>query len=382
MPTQAAEQILASAMASTGLSDFGPQEFQAPLRVLGADLDDPTLAGGLADTVAGFARVSLEKRLRLLARRKTHSEIGEEVIDRPVFVIGLPRTGTSALVDLMAQDPAARAPLQWEVKHLDELDDRASWSNDPRIDALEADFQRLSEINPVVALGLHTYGARLPEECNSFMSMSLWSPSLAVHGHLPRYSEWIRFATLQNPYRLHRYVLQHLQHYGRGGRWTLKSPWHVFDLPAILDEYPDAVFIQTHRDPLQLMPSMCGLYATIRGQGPGDPGRRQTGRELANLWGTGLQRGMIARRDPALDARVFDISHRALLDDPLNVLRSVYERFGWGFTSEAETQARNWIKAPAQHLSSVKFSLGEFGLDEAAVEAAFGDYRERFGSLF
>ena len=91
---------------------------------------------------------------------------------------------------------------------------------------------------------------------------------------------------------------------------------------------------------------------------------------------------MIARRDPALDARVFDISHRALLDDPLNVLRSVYERFGWGFTSEAETQARNWIKAPAQHLSSVKFSLGEFGLDEAAVEAAFGDYRERFGSLF
>lgn len=376
------EQFLAQAIEATGLSDFGGDEFHTPLRVLAADLEHSDLPTNLSRTIRSVVASNLENRLKLLARRTAAPAIAAEVIEQPLFVIGLPRTGTSALVDLLAQDPAARAPLHWEVEHLVDITDRATWAEDPRIAALEARFEAASRTNPVVALGLHTYGARLPEECNNFMSMGLWSPSIAVHGHLPRYSEWLRFSSLPRPYALHRCVLQHLQHYGAAGRWTLKSPFHVFDLPAILAEYPDAVFIQTHRDPLQLMASMCGLYATIRGQGAGDPGRAETGRELVRLWGTGLQRAMAARQDPALDGRVFDLSHRVFLRDPMGALASVYDRFGWSFSDEAQARARRWIEAPAQHLSSVKFSLGEFGLDEGAVEEAFGPYRERFGALF
>lgn len=376
------ERLLAAATQATGLADFGDDGFRTGLRVIAADLEASSLAPEVANTLRGSLVSHLQMRLKLIARRSAEPAIAEEVIKRPLFVIGLPRTGTTAFVDLLAQDPTVRAPLQWEVRHLADLHDKAAWANDPRIEALEVQLQAASQANPVVALGLHNYGARLPDECNSFLSLAMWSPSLSALAHLPRYSEWLRFAASDGAYLTHRYVLQHLQHYGPPGRWTLKSPFHVFDLPGVLAEYPDAVFVQTHRDPVQLMASNCGLLATIRRQGPGSPGRMETGREMAELWGTGLQRALAARRDPLLDGRVLDLSHRDFLADPLGTLRCVYERFGWRFDGQVEARARAWIDAPAQHLSSVKFSLEDFGLDEAKVEAAFGLYRERFGAYF
>lgn len=377
-----AEEFVAAAQRATGLLDFGGDGFRAGLRVLVDDLEHSHLSPALATAVRGLIAQNLEKRLKLVGRRRLTPAIADEKIDRPVFVIGLPRTGTTALVDLLAQDPAVRSPLQWETAHLVELSDPSSWQSDSRIDALQALLDAASRSNPIVALGLHTYGARLPDECNTFMTMNFWSPNLAVAGHLPRYSDWLRFATPPQRYRLHKWVLQHLQHFGRGGRWTLKSPFHAFDLPGILAEYPNAVFVQTHRNPVQLMASMCGLYATIRGEGPADPRRAQTGLELVRLWGTGMQRAMAARRDPDLDARVMDLSHRELLASPLGAVRRVYERFGFRLSAEAETRMRRWIDAPAQHVSSVKFTLAEFGLDEAGVDAAFGRYRDRFSALF
>jgi hypothetical protein len=167
------------------------------------------------------------------------------------------------------------------------------------------------------------------------MATSLWSPNISVGAHLPAYSAWLRHAHVPDAYRLHRSTLQYLHHYGRGGRWVLKSPFHLFDLPAILAAYPDAVFIQTHRDPRQVMPSMCGLHAHIRGEMASEKGRRRTGRELSASWGTGDQRAVAARRDPAVDARVLDGSHRAFVEDPRHVLASVYDWFDWSYDDAA-----------------------------------------------
>ncbi len=121
-----ADQILTAAYATTGFRDFGPDEFRTPLRVLGSDLEGAALTDALRDKLVRYITANLERRLRLLARRESNPRIAAEVIDHPVFVIGLPRTGTSALVDLMAQDPAARAPMQWEIKQLENLSDRAT----------------------------------------------------------------------------------------------------------------------------------------------------------------------------------------------------------------------------------------------------------------
>jgi hypothetical protein len=375
-----AEAFLKKARSSTALDDFGDEGFMAGLRVLASDLDHSGLPDTWAQQLRGIIESNLENRLRLLAVRGANPGVAEEAIERPLFVIGLPRTGTSALVDMLAQDPAARVLLQWEMLHLSEVLDRDTWATDPRIAEVEAVFQNAPRAH--AAMGLHTYGATLPDECNVPMTMNLQGPNMSVLGHLPRYNEWTRLSRMQQPYALHKYVLQHLQHFGRGGRWTLKSPFHVFDIPGLLESYPDAVFVQTHRDPLQLIPSLCGLYSTIRGEGPGDPGRAVTGREIVDLWGTGLQRLMAARMDPAVDRRILDLSHRQMISDPLGTVRTVYERFDLPFDADVEERMQKWIAAPAQHMSPVKFKLDEFGLTPNLVEAAFGPYRERFADLF
>jgi hypothetical protein len=366
-----------------GLEDFGDNdEFRVGLRVLLAAIEEVDLPLAVRDAFQTNWIISLETRLRLVQLRRDRPEIAAERIEGPLAVIGLPRTGTTALVDLLAQDPAARAPLQWEPVNLFPPANPDHWKDDPRIALVQSALDEAAISTPFVALGLHTFGATLPDECNSFLALDFWSPNLTAPLALPAYTEWLRLGRLQHPYTTHRWVLQHLQAHGPAGRWTLKSPFHAFALSEFIAEYPDAMFVQTHRDPIELMPSMSGLYSTIRGENPGDPARNDTGQELLSLWGTGLQRCLAARRDPAVDARVFDVSQRAMIADPFGTLHSVYDHFGLEFSAEAERGARAWLEHPAQHMSSVKFTLADFGLDPDQVEVAFGGYRHRFGDFF
>lgn len=205
-------------------------------------------------------------------------------------------------------------------------------------------------------------------------------PEPCVGSHLPRYLEWITTTHLGRPYLSHHWVLQHLQAHGPEGRWTLKSPFHLFDLPALLTEYPGAMLVQTHRDPSDTMASMAGLYALIRGQEPGSAGAIETGREVAAFWSAGLKRAMAARRDPAVDERVLDLRHRDLAAEPLMTVRQVYDHFGLPFTPKAEQAMTAWLANPAQHMSSIRFDRRDFGLDDDYLDECFGSYRERFGA--
>lgn len=375
--------LMAQAVAATGLADFGEHDdFRVGLRVLINEVDAVGVTGEDRATLEAGWVTALATRLQLIHARTTQPSIAGEHIEGPLAVIGLPRTGTTALVDLLAQDPAARAPLQWETVNLFPPPNKSEWASDQRIAQLQAMFDEMAPVNPIVALGLHTFGALLPDECNSFLSLDFRSPNLSVMGGMPRYSEWLRHGGIEHPYATHRIVLQHLQAHGPSGRWTLKSPFHNFAIPQFLAEYPGAMLVHTHRDPIELMPSMCGLYSTIRGQNRDDPGRAATGRELVELWGTGMQRGLAARLDPAINARVFDVSHRAMAADPIGTVQSVYERFDLPYTPAAERAMQHWLHHPSQHISSIKFTLAEFGLDKEQVEEGFGDYRARFGHLF
>lgn len=380
--TLSEDALLESIVAQTGLSDFGGEAFRVGLRVAIAAAAEADLTDQKRQALQAVWRGHLEKRLRLVELRKRRPEITREVIQAPLAVIGLPRTGTTALVDLLAQDPAARTAMQWETANLFPPPRKEDWANDPRIAETQARMDAEAQSNPMVKLGLHTPGARLPDECNSFMSMDFWTPNIGAPALLPRYAEWLKLSRPDRPYATHRWVLQHLQAHGPAGRWVLKSPFHCFGLAELLAEYPDAMFVQTHRDPVDLLASNAGLLSTIRGFGPGDPGRLGTGREQVQLWGTGLQRCLSARMDPALDARVLDISHREVVDAPMETLKRVYAHFDLAFTAEAEQGVRTWLQSPAQHKSSVRFTLEDFGLTAADVETAFGPYRERFSSYF
>jgi hypothetical protein len=376
-------ELMDRAREASGLSDFGADEdFRVGLRVLIAAADDAGIDGDLRVALEAGWVAGLTTRLRLVESRTQQPDIGEQRIEGPLAVIGLPRTGTTALVDVLAQDPAARAPMQWETANLFPPASRDAWDRDPRIAAMQDAFDAAADTNPIVALGLHTFGAMLPDECNSMLTAEFWSPNLTAAYPMPLYSAWLRHARPARPYRTHHWLLQHLQAHGPAGRWTLKSPFHAFAVRAFVDEYPDAMLVQTHRDPAELMPSMCGLYATIRGFGPGHPGRIDTGKELLELWGTGMQRCLADRSDPVLGARVFDVSHRAMTADPMGTVRSIYEHFDLPLTADAASAMEHWIAHPVQHRSSVRFTLEDFGLDRDQVEAAFGDYRSRLGRYF
>jgi len=376
-------ELMARAGAACGLSDFGSDEgFRVGLRVLVAAIDDAGIDGDLRSALEAGWVAGLVTRLQLVESSAQRPAIAEERIEGPLAVIGLPRTGTTALVDLLAQDPAARAPMQWETANLFPPASKHDWDSDPRIAAMQEAFDAATDTNPIVALGLHTFGAMLPDECNSMLTTEFWSPNLTAAHPIPIYSAWLRHSRPARPYRTHHRILEHLQAHGPAGRWTLKSPFHAFALREFIDEYPDAMLVQTHRDPADLMPSMCGLYATIRGLGPGHAGRVETGKELLALWGTGMQRCLADRSDPALDARIFDVSHRAMTTDPMGTIRSIYEHFDLPLTADAVAAMDRWISNPVQHRSSVKFTLEDFGLDPDQVEAGFGDYRTRLGQYF
>jgi hypothetical protein len=375
--------LMEMAATQCGLSDFGPSNtFRVGLRILVAAADEARWEGEIRAALEAMWIADLVTRLRLVELRKQQPAIAAEKIQGPLAVIGLPRTGTTALVDLLAQDPAARAPMQWETPNLFPPATKATWANDPRIAQVQAGLDASAATNPAVTMGLHFFGAMLPDECNSLLTTEFWSPNLTAWCPMPAYSEWLRFGRPTRPYETHHWLLQHLQAHGPAGRWTLKSPFHAFAITEFIDEYPDAMFVQTHRDPVELMPSMCGLYSAIRGEGPGDPRRIATGKELLAQWGTGLQRSLADRRDPEVNARIFDVSHRQMAADPLGTVRSVYQHFDLDLGAEAEGAMRRWIDNPTQHHSATKFTLADFGLDRDEIEAGFGDYRARLGQYF
>ncbi|MGE0383972.1 MAG: sulfotransferase [Gammaproteobacteria bacterium] len=375
--------LLQQARQATGLSDFGGEEFRPGLRVLLAALSESEHPPPVREALLGQCLQLLRTRLHLAAARVADPGIAAERIDAPIFVIGLPRTGTTALVDLMAQDPAARALMQWEVAAgIHPPPRRDAWASDPRIAEVDRMLAAHPGMSAIAALGQHTPGAMLPDECNNLLTLEFWTPNFSAATPLPRYTHWYRAAPPWNPFRFHRCVLQHLQHHGPVGRWTLKSPPHIFALSLLDQVYPDAMIVQTHRDPRQVMPSLCGLHATLRGYARGDRRYLHTGPELLDLWSEGMRRCIAARQDPALDARVLDIRHRDLAADPFAALERIYAQFGLDFSPAAQARFRAWIAQPVQQHSSVKFTLEEFGLDAASVDAAFAGYRERYGEYF
>ncbi len=380
-------RLMAEASAATGLADFGGEQFRKRLRILLADLDAPGLSGTLRDHFLADWRGRLETRLKLMAVRAANPAVATQRIERPLIVTGLPRTGTTALIDLLAQDIAARVLYHWETAHLVPPADPDHWHDDPRIAATQAMLEAVEHpvVKAVVEAGLHSYGAMLPEECNTIQILDFWGaryPGEPEALHLTRGSDYIQWCTAERPYHFHKMVLQHLQAHGPRGRWTLKCPGHLFSIAEMAAEYDDARFIQTHRDPVATLTSLCGLTAIIRQQGPGHPGRPATGRYILERWGAALQRCLAARTDPAIDARFLDLAHRQIASEPLAAARTIYTHFDLPLSEETVSRMERWIAQPAQHESKTRFALADFGLTPDDVEVVIGPYRERFAAFF
>lgn len=377
-----AEALLERAARRSGSDDFGDPAFLEPLGVLAASLEREgalTTLGRI--TVRSDLLRLLENRLRMVDTCKRHPEILAGEVPAPLFVVGLPRTGTSILHELLAQDPANRTPMTWEVMHPWPPPERVSFETDPRIERVERHFTGIERLIPGFKR-MHPMGARLPQECVALTAHDFASLIFASTHRLPAYTEWLDAADLGFVYASHRRQLQYLQWRCPAERWALKSPGHLWALDALLAVYPDARIVQTHRDPLRVVASLASLVNLLRRLASDDVDPHAVGREWTRRLADGLGRAMRVRDAlPGADAdRFLDVHFDDFMADEIGTVRRIYAHCGWEFSAEAERRMRAFLAAhPRGEHGAHRYTLADAGLDPAAERRRYADYVERFG---
>jgi Sulfotransferase family len=327
------------------------------------------------DSVVGH----LVNRLRLEQDRRRYPDIATQPIYRPIVITGLPRSGSTLLHSLMAQDPANRAPQTWEMLTPSPPPDDATYARDPRIATTEQRLRWLDRLVPEFKK-IHPVGARLPEECVVILSHSFLSSQFCSMYVVPSYQSWVRAQNLLPAYQLHRRFLQHLQWRCRGDRWVLKAPAHLPALGELCAVYPDVGVIMTHRDPLEVLPSEASLHTVLRQIFSDAVDPTAVGREVTELTADEIRVGLQARdRGCAPPEQFLDVRYRDLVTDPIGTVRSAYAHFDIPFTPIAEARMRQFLAdSPKDKHGAHVYSLSHFGLDADEERRRYRNYRERF----
>ncbi len=322
----------------------------------------------------------LSHRLLLTEYRKRNHSVAYEKIDHPLFIIGLPRTGTTLLYGLLAEDPAHRAPLSWEVDDPVPPAETASYATDPRIESTRKRFEQVGRLAPGFQ-AIHPVGALMPQECIVTTASEFMSIRFQMCFDVPSYDDWLLQQDMKETYLHHRRFLQHMQFRHKRERWILKSPGHLGPLDALFDVYPDAMVIQTHRDPLRVIPSVASLEYTMRLVSSDEVDPARVGRQMLRTWSALLDQGIAARaRKPERESRILDLSMREIVSAPLATVEKIYRHFGLDLSVEARTRMQAYLaRHPKDEFGTHRYSLEDFSLDRDEVDAAFKGYRERFG---
>lgn len=375
---QSATELVEDVTSETGLSDFGGDSFLEGLDRLTDSLRTEGELNEIGEQIFGVRlRSALENRLRVEETIRAHPEIADEVVEGPIVILGLPRTGTTATSQLVALDPAIRSLRLWESTSPVPPPESATENDDPRIAQAEAGLQMMYETFPRMR-SLHFETATGPTECLDLLSMEFRTAHYDGMAHVPSYTDWVVDCDMALAYRYHRRVLQLLQWHCPPRLWHLKTPVHMFALDSLAAAYPDAMFLWTHRDPAEVLGSVCSLIAYTRSWVSDRDDSGVIGEQQVELWREALLRA-VAYRERVGEERFCDISFAEMQKDPVAVLGGAYDRLGLVMSVEAERRMTEWRVAnpPGAH-GTHDFSLDEFGLTAEHVRERFGFYLDRF----
>jgi hypothetical protein len=377
-----ADEMLDESVRRTGLSDFGGDSFLEPYRVFVRAIDREARLHPLGRVISRSDCLNwLENRLRLADARKREPAIAAERVEKPLVVTGLPRTGTSILHELLAQDPASRAPLHWEVRFPCPAPEAASYETDPRIERAERQIQLWNQIVPEYAT-MHELGARIPVECVQLTSHEFVSEELLGRYQAPSYAAYYAKADLVPAYRFHRAMLQHLQSRCRRDRWVLKAPSHLPVLDVLLAVYPDARVVVTHRDPLRILPSVASiLYSTMWVRSDEIDTQALLGWFTGETCAALVERMLAFRGSGKVDPGQFhDVRYADLVKEPIPTIAGIYDHFGFSLSAEAERRMRDYLASkPQGKHGEHRYEFEHTGFDLARERERFRPYRERFG---
>ncbi len=371
------EDLHASATKAVGLDDFGADDdnYREGLAVLLESYQrDEDLTEFGSKMCRFFLRNALVARLMSEAAWKQHPQHADVAIERPIFVTGLPRTGTTALHRLLTADPAHQGLELWLAEFPQPRPPRETWADNPVFQQLDAQFAKAHNEDPEY-LGLHYMTADEVEECWQLLRQSLHSVSYETLAHVPSYAQWLSHQDWTKPYQRHRKNLQLIGLNDVEKRWVLKNPSHLFALDALLATYPDALVVQCHRPAETIMASMCSLSAhTTAGWSNVFVGE-QIGADNLETWSRGLElfNAERAKHDPA---QFCDIEYADFVQDPLDTVAGIYTHFGIELSDAARQAMRDMHDESRRGPRSPKhtYSLADYGLTAEQV-------RERFTGL-
>lgn len=377
----ATDQLIESACEQTRLDDFGPDTFRLGLDRLVDGLNNEARLNEVGEVMAPMAVLGhLRNRLQVTDWHRRHPEIGSADVTPPIVMIGMGRTGSTILHDLFGQDPANRVPRTWEVDHPCPPPETATYETDPRIDESQGGIDLAYEMRPELRF-MHPMGARLGQECIVITGGEFASAIFNSQFRLPSYLHWVTSeADMAPAYRWHRQFLQLLQWRNPGGRWVLKTGAHLWALPALLAEYPHALIVQTHRDPLRIIASLSSLFAVVQATAADDVSMADVAAQWADPVLDALDRSVTAREEGTIPSdRVVDVHYGAFIADPFRTIRSIYDRLGAELTPEAESQMRRFLdEHRADKHGAHEYSFTDTGLDAGAVRERASRYAEYF----
>jgi len=377
----ATDPLIETACAQTGLDDFGAGSFRLGLERLVDGLNAEARLNEIGRAMAPMTVLGhLTNRLQVTDWHRRHPEIGETDVTPPIVMIGMGRTGSTILHDLFGQDPANRVPRTWEVDHPTPPPEAATYESDPRIAESQAGIDLAYEVRPELR-SMHPMGARLGQECIVITGGEFASAIFNSQYQLPSYLRWVtREADMAPAYRWHRQFLQLLQWRNPGGRWVLKTGAHLWALPALTAEYPDAFIVQTHRDPLRIIASLSSLFAVVQATASDGVTMADVAAQWADPVLDALDRSVTAREDGTVRAdRVVDVHYGEFMADPFRTIRSIYDGSGAELTADAEARMRRFLEENrADRHGAHEYSFADTGLDPDYVRERAHRYVEYF----
>jgi hypothetical protein len=365
----------------TGLEDFGDGFHREGLERL---VDSMNREGDLTEaghTILAARLVNLlASRLRVEDTYRAHPSIDAQEVEGPVFVIGLPRTGTTALSQLVAADPQFRSVRLWESSSPCPPPETATEHSDPRIAEAEAGLEMMNQMFPLMQT-MHYEEATSATECQDLLGMSFRTAHFDGMARVPSYLAWVTDCDMRGTYRYHRRVLRLLQWHCPPRLWHLKTPVHMFALDALLEAYPNAKFLWSHRDPAKVLGSVCSLIHYIRSWASDRDDALELGEEQLERWWEAVSRAMDFRTRVG-DDRFADLAFADLQDDPVDALGHAYERIGVAFGADSRHAVERWAKQhePGSH-GAHSYDLADFGLGVDRVRARFAPYLEAFDGV-
>ena len=331
-------------------------------------------AGRRSTRRALVSALVLQLRLhRLLAR---HPEIERLPFEGPLVVVGLLRTGTTLLQNLLAQHPDVRAPKLWELMHPVPRD--GSTGERRRLIAATRSYVRTCYRAVPAFRAVRYLDAELPDECHRLLGKTFTSDVYTLRYRIPRYAHWLGEQDMREPYELHRTLLRCLLWREPGGHVALKCPTHLWHLEELAAAYPQGRLVRLHRDPVTAVASACSLTAVVRSAYSAEVDRAEIGRYWSERAEAAL--GAAHRSDDVHGLPVLELRYDDLVGDPVGAVASVCEFAGIRWTGSAEKRVRRFLDRNLQGRHGVhRYGPEEFGLSRAGLEERFDDYRKEFG---